>query len=71
MKIFGDLIPSKRECVHPWCHELCFSRKKFSDQHNLDVVTRLVSETSKVDSRVPLLQLRGMCYLYVHLHLCV
>ena len=41
-------------CASQFCDVMnCFSRKKFSD---------LAILTSKLDSRVPLLQLRGMCY---------
>ena len=34
-------------------------RKKFSDTINKKIVSRLVSEAGKLDSSVPLIQLRG------------
>ena len=36
-----------------------YLRKRFSDKQNQDVVTRLVAEAGKLDTSIPLLQLRG------------
>ena len=62
-------------CASQFCDVMnCFSRKKFSDQHNLDVVTRLVSETSKLDSRVPFYScevcvIGSVCHLYNYMYI--
>ena len=34
-------------------------RKRFTDKHNQDVVSRLVSEAGKLDCNIPVIQLRG------------
>ena len=70
MKISLDMILSKTVLPIVLCMYIlgcsvtggvygCFHRKKFSDKHNQDVVSRLVSESSKLDSHIPLVQLRG------------
>lgn len=34
-------------------------RKRFTDQYNQDIVKQMVAETAKLDTRIPVVQLRG------------
>lgn len=66
-KIFLDLIPSKLTCVYGagncihvhsfmW---LFLHRKRFIEPENQQVVKRLIAEVNTLNSKIPIIQVRG------------